>query len=345
MHDKHLYPLLVTFWDPNPTQRNLRPALGPSILAVGPAGTRPCSAVYSPGPTSEAECTSLVRPPPNAAESHASHGKRPVEMCGNVTAPKGKTPEQQSCKGCKGTRVPRVGLAGKWMFPNMIPMALSHKALSSWDHHRLQSACACAPRQARSWCPHRHLAYRESRGTCQIRELEQYYIYLHALVIINASVTMEMRTSFFYCLTVFYFFVFEQTALKRPWFQQIQRFLNRSLKSNGNLQALYFVNPHLISHPKEVIGARARRLRAWPAETSATREDWPAVMATGYRWNKSQHTHGISWDHKFLETLPLQDRDSGCKTWIWLVGRHRSLAKSIRLQQDSNVREQTSKCG
>jgi hypothetical protein len=36
------------------------------------------------------------------------------------------------------------------------------------------------------------------------------------------------------------------------------------------------------------------------------REDWPAVMATDY---KSQHTHGISWDHKFLEgTLPLQDR-------------------------------------
>jgi len=47
--------------------------------------------------------------------------EKAVEMCGNVTAPKGKTPEQQSCKGCKGTRVPRVGLAGKWMFPKHDP--------------------------------------------------------------------------------------------------------------------------------------------------------------------------------------------------------------------------------
>lgn len=187
-------------------------------------------------------------------------------------------------------------------------MALSHKALSSWDHHRLQSACACAPRQARSWCPHRHLAYRESRGTCQIGELEQYYIYLHALVIINASVTMEMRTSFFYCLTVFYFVVFEQTALKRPWFQQIQRFLNRSLKSDGNLQALYFVNPHLISHPKEVIGARARRLRAWPAETSVS---WGLARSDGYRLQISTY----AWDIMGSQ-IPWGDSTTSGPLWV-----------------------------
>ena len=94
VHDTHLYPVQVTFWDRNRTQHKPRPALGPSILAVGPAGTRPCSAVYSPGPTSEAECTSLVRPPPKAAEA--------VEMwkCDCAILRLGtQSPEQQACKG------------------------------------------------------------------------------------------------------------------------------------------------------------------------------------------------------------------------------------------------------